>query len=164
MKVKTYKNGNFTVKSMGECAPYELAKFAMWLCNNLPEDMQAGVETGDEYTISITAKTGGKVRYYSVNEDTMNGFRNWKTVRLISEGFAPNFVLPDFYKDEDITWELDGAHVKGVLFTFCGHVPDATRKAMEDAGCIMLVSRPMYAPETRHEAAFVPRGVCFSYC
>ena len=160
MKVKTYKNGNFTVKSMGECAPYELAKFAQWLCNNLPEDMQADVDTWDTYTAYVICKVNGAKRYYPVTEYDMDNFRNWKTVRFVAESLAPMFTLPNFYMDNDVVW--DG--VRGTVFYLCNHTPEDARRAMEEAGCKMCTSHSEYAPEMRREAVFVPRNVCFSYC
>ena len=158
MKTRAYKNGNVTIKCEGECAPYELPKFAQWLCNRLP--FEAEVETGDAYSMSLIINTDGRKRYYSVREDDMNTFRNWMTVRLVSEGYAPMFRLPDFYADSDVVWDGD----EGVMFTLCKPAPEAVRETMEKAGCKFVVSHPAYAPEIRHESVFVPYGVCFSYC
>lgn len=159
MKVKTYKNGNVTVRRETEDAPRDIAAFAEWLCKSLPE-FEGEVKDVYAYVAYIVLSVNGTKWVYPVTEDVVDVYNNGKTCRLVAEDKAPLFTLPSYYDYREVLW--NGR--KGVIYTFCDSIPEGTRTEMKAAGCVLLRSQSEYAPEIRHAAAFVPYGTPFSYC
>lgn len=111
------------------------------------------------YPVHITAN--GFTGVYYVGPFDLMAAQDGKTVRLVCDREAPAFVMPDFYKYQDVT-RKDGT--RGCIYTLCNPLGDETADAMRAAGCDVLTSVCEYAPEIKRSAVFVPRGVCFEFC
>lgn len=162
MIVRTFKNNNVTIRRdmFDNAYPETLAEFAEFLANAIDgPDLQEVKE--DYYNWEFVLFVNGAPRVYWVNQDDVNDFDAGRTVRLRYMDDAPLFTLPDYYKWQDTERRRDG--IRGTIYTFCDPVPEDTAEAMRRAGCDLLVSQCEYAPEIRHDAAFVPHDVPFAF-
>jgi hypothetical protein len=109
----------------------------------------------------VAFDVNGAPRTYALTKDDLDTYNAGRTVRLVCDGLAPRFVMPSFcdyygFKLKDGT--------RGTLYKLCKPLSDVDREAVESAGCTILRTQAQYAPEIRHEAVFVPNGICFSFC
>lgn len=167
MITRAYKNHNVTFKfERGDYVPDHIGDMVEELAFRADafdvSDVFAPESWGNAYAVyplHITANGFTGVYYFGPYD--FDAARAGKTVRLICDREAPAFVMPSFYKYQNAT-RADG--VKGCVYTLCDPLPDEIADDMRAAGCDVLVSVCEYAPEIKHAAVFVPRGVCFEFC
>jgi hypothetical protein len=166
MITHAYKNGNITIKlenddnvttmpELFEALSWGIHAFDLYRIDEGPEYW------GNDYAVwPFTAYTNGVLMQYVLTPGDMETLRAGRTARLVTEGRAPLFVMPTFYKYLDCTWH----DAPGCMYWLDVTPNDDTRDALEAAGCVFLTSRAEYAPELVKPVVFVPAGVCFSFC
>lgn len=167
MIVRTYKNGNITVKHEAgyDAAPSTFQKFIADVLEN--DDVNACKvldfeNWGNAYAVApFWANVNGTTGVYYVGPLDFEAYRAGRTVRLVRDRIAPAFILPTYYKYQEAT-RRDG--VRGCIYTLCDALDQETADEMRAADCDVLTSACEYAPEIRHAAVFVPDGITFEFC
>jgi len=167
MITRAYKNHNVTFKfEPGDYIPDDLGDMVDELAFQADAfdvvDVLGPECWGNSYAVyPLHIAANGFTGVYYLGPFDLMAARDGKTVRLVCDREAPAFVMPEYYKFQDVT-RADG--VKGCIYTLCNPLADDVAEFMRAADCDVLVSQCEYAPEIRHAAVFVPRGVCFEFC
>ena len=178
MICKVYKNNNFTVRRDPDFRfrydPTDVpaATLEALICainDNIDAPNVADVPNAIEpqswgnwnMVYYVAFDVNGVPRRYAVTPDDLETYNAGRTVRLVCDELAPRFVMPSFcdyygFKTKNGTC--------GTLYKLCKPMSDVEREAIKAAGCSIFQTRAQYAPEIRHEAVFVPNGICFSFC
>ena len=167
MICKAYKNHNVTFKfERGDYVPDHIGDMVSELAYRADAfdvtDVYGPECWGNAYAVyplEITANGFTGVYYFGPYD--FDAARAGKTVRLVCDHEAPAFIMPDYYKYAEYK---RGDGVRGTVYTLCNPLAPEIADRMRAAGCDVLTSVSQYAPEIKHAAVFVPRGVCFEFC
>jgi hypothetical protein len=170
MICRVYKNGNFTVRrdNMDDTAEtLETLICTINDCIDAPDvaDVPNAIEPqtwGNDYFVYyVVFDVNGAPRYYTLTKDDLDTYNGGRTVRFVCDGLAPRFVMPSFF---DWYEYKTSKGTCGTLYKLCKPLSDEEHDAIMASGCSIFQTRAQYAPEIRHEAVFVPNGICFSFC
>lgn len=178
MICKVYKNNNFTIRRdpdfrfRGDPTDDTVETLESLICAindnidapdvaDVPNAIEPQSWGNDYFVYYVVFDVNGAPRYYSLTQDDLDTYNAGRTVRLICDGLAPRFVMPDFcdyygFKLKDGT--------RGTLYKLCKPITGDDREAVKAAGCTILRTQAQYAPEIHHDAVFVPNGICFAFC
>jgi hypothetical protein len=170
MICKVYKNGNFTIRRDDLDAPAETLEDLICAISNdldapdvaaVPDAVEPCALGNDCGAYFVAFHVNGAPRSYRVTPDDLDAYNAGHTARMICDGLAPQFVMPTFC---DYYGYTTPEGVRGTIYKLADPISDEDRNAVTAAGCAILETRAQYAPEIRHDAVFVPYGICFSFC
>lgn len=170
MICKVYKNGNFTIRRDDLDAPAETLEDLICTINDwidAPDvaDVPNAIEPQSwgnwNMVYYVAFDVNDAPRRYALTPDDLDTYNAGHTARLICDGLAPQFVMPTFC---DYYGYTTPGGVRGTIYKLCDPISDEDRDAVTSAGCAIFRTRAQYAPEIKHDAVFVPYGICFSFC
>lgn len=164
MFVRTYKNGNATIRREESDNVRTLEDLVELVVGcrafGFAYAPNARTDHGGYTRRPIVTRRDGRVHVYCIDANDLVRFWSGRTVRLRDDGTEVAFNVPINYAAGPFTLD-DGS--KGSLYALCSEeLDDSAREELRNAricGCKLFKIEGVPVPESRRLALFVPYGI-----